>query len=129
MTVTHFPGWVSLPDTEVTFVPDRSSITVTWKATDAEKSSKDVVRKISLRRFSQDNVTQLYVLEDFNSTSEGLQVFGRTITVYTLQGLCILDAQLARPICMTTNFLPRGLTTFSGHTRSGLHENYQISPF
>ena len=84
MTVTHFPGWVSLPDTEVTFVPDRSSITVTWKATDAEKSSKDVVRKISLRRFSQDNVTQLYVLEDFNSTSEGLQVFGRTITVYTL---------------------------------------------
>ena len=25
-------------------------------------------------------------------------------------------------------FLPRGLTAFSGHTRSGLHGNYQISP-
>ena len=24
--------------------------------------------------------------------------------------------------------IPRGLTTFSGHTRSGLHGNYQISP-
>ena len=62
-----------LSDTEVTFVPDHTSITVTWRATEAEKSSKskDVVRKISLRRFSQDNITQLYVLEDFNSTSEG----------------------------------------------------------
>ena len=61
-----------LPDTEVSFVPDHSSITVTWKvAANADKtSSKEVVRKISLRRFSQDNVTQLYVLEDFNSTSE-----------------------------------------------------------
>ena len=64
----------SFPDTEVTFVPDRRSITVTWKATmDAEKATpmREVVRKISLRRFSQDNVTQLYVLEDFNSTSQG----------------------------------------------------------
>ena len=27
------------------------------------------------------------------------------------------------------NLLPRSLTAFSGHTRSGLHGNYQISPF
>ena len=26
-------------------------------------------------------------------------------------------------------FIPRGLTAFSGHTRFGLHGNYQISPF
>ena len=70
------PFRIVLPDTEVTFVPDRRSITVTWKATmtDAEKTAptmREVVRKISLRRFSQDNVTQLYVLEDFNSTSQG----------------------------------------------------------
>ena len=57
-------------------MPDRRSITVTWKATMnadmmTSPTSKEVVRKISLRRFSQDNVTQLYVLEDFNSTSQG----------------------------------------------------------
>ena len=70
------PFRIVLPDTEVTFVPDRRSITVTWKATMnadmmTSPTSKEVVRKISLRRFSQDNVTQLYVLEDFNSTSQG----------------------------------------------------------
>ena len=67
-------------------MPYHSSITATWKATDEDKSSpKEVVRKISLRRFSQDNVTQLYVLEDFNSTSEvGGQEPSR---YYTLSGL------------------------------------------
>jgi hypothetical protein len=53
--------------TNITFVPDSHSITVAWKV--SSNVSADVIRKISLRRFSQENVTQLYVLEDLNTTT------------------------------------------------------------
>ncbi len=60
--------------TNVSFVPGPDSITVTWRVPGSLEYSgrtndDNVIRKISLRRFSQENVTQLYVLEDFNSTA------------------------------------------------------------
>ena len=50
----------------------RWNVTVA-KESDADKASRDeiytLIRRISLRPFGSDNVTRLFVLEDFNLTS------------------------------------------------------------
>ena len=62
----------------ISLVPDSNSVTVKWNVTvvqesDESKTSRDeiytLIRRISLRPFGTDNVTRLFVLEDFNLTS------------------------------------------------------------
>jgi hypothetical protein len=64
----------------VTFDATEDSITVRWNArlvTDTGESHEPVglVRKISLREFATENVTELYVLEDFNSTTSSSRYY------------------------------------------------------
>ena len=62
----------------ISIVAEMNAVTVRWNVTvaeesDAERSSRDeiytLIRRISIRPFGTDNVTRLFVLEDFNVTS------------------------------------------------------------
>ena len=69
----------------ISLVADSHSVTVKWNITvvhesddsDDESVSRDeiytLIRRISLRPFGSDNVTRLFVLEDFNLTSLSLK--------------------------------------------------------
>ena len=67
----------------ITLIADSNSVTVKWNITvvpetdEQLKSSRDeiftLIRRISLRPFGTDNVTRLFVLEDFNLTALSLK--------------------------------------------------------
>ena len=54
----------------LTYIPGSDTITITWNVeVTLNPYEVKTVRKISIRQFGSKNVTQLYVLEDFNVTS------------------------------------------------------------
>ena len=110
----------------VSFVPDVSSITVTWQVQqleDVEHQEKDLfnedlevvslIRRISLRYFGNDTLTQLYVIEDFNRSNpeENGNLSSRYYTLPFLQPatpyvICfdtLLDEEKENPLILEPN--------------------------
>ena len=92
----------------ISLVPDSNSVTVKWNVTvvqesDEVKASRDeiytLIRRISLRPFGTDNVTRLFVLEDFNLTSLASHKSPPSPRYYTLNHL---SPSTAYVICFET---------------------------
>jgi len=96
--------WERLPQavtSDVAFAPSADRITVSWNVTSRDEAEAEsfnqfsVVREISLRRFGNESVTRLFVLEDFNSTED----FGPRF--YALKGL---ETSTSYVVCFDTLF-------------------------